>query len=144
MSQVRDHRIIYDLIDDVTRSLVAHLPPVEEIEELASADVLQVFDMKGKGTIAGCAVEGGTFVADQLVQVRILSLPGCLPPRLSSRLPVGLSSCCVRRHTPVRALAAPRSVFLARWGGESCFRSMLALPQCRTILMQQVWRTGIS
>ena len=61
----------------MTRSLVARLPPVEEIEELSSAHVLQVFDMKGKGTIAGCNVEGGTFVADQLVQV--CCLLACLP-----------------------------------------------------------------
>ena len=68
---MREHRIIYDMLDDVTQRLIARLPPVSEVEELSSAAVLQVFEMKGKGTIAGCAVEGGTFVSDQLVQVSL-------------------------------------------------------------------------
>ena len=75
---MREHRIIYDMLDDVTQRLIARLPPVSEVEELSSAAVLQVFEMKGKGTIAGCAVEGGTFVSDQLVQV-LLDVSGCLP-----------------------------------------------------------------
>lgn len=67
--EVRDHTIIYDLIDDVTRDLIVRLPPVEEIQTLATASVLQVFELKGKGTVAGCSVADGTFVSDQLVQV---------------------------------------------------------------------------
>jgi len=39
------------------------------IQVIATASVLQVFEMKGKGTIAGCTVESGTFVATELVQV---------------------------------------------------------------------------
>jgi len=67
--EVREHRIIYDLIDDVTRSLVERLPAEEDIEEISTASVLQVFEMKGKGTIAGCTIESGSFVSTGLVQV---------------------------------------------------------------------------
>jgi len=31
--------------------------------------IYQVFELKGKGTVAGCSVADGTFVSDQLVQV---------------------------------------------------------------------------
>ena len=66
---VKAHRIIYDLLDDVTRVLVGCLPPDVVVEELSLAHVLQVFEMKGKGTVAGCSVENGTFVANAFVRV---------------------------------------------------------------------------
>lgn len=56
---VRQYRIIYDVIDDVTKAMKGMLDPVFREEELGHALVKEIFRITNVGTIAGCEVTDG-------------------------------------------------------------------------------------
>ncbi len=57
---IRNYRIIYDLIDDI-RKLASNLLEAEYRETIiGSADVLEIFNITGAGTVAGCRVSDGS------------------------------------------------------------------------------------
>ncbi len=57
---IRNYRIIYDLIDDI-RKLASNLLEAEFKETIiGSADVLEIFNITGVGTVAGCRVSDGS------------------------------------------------------------------------------------
>jgi len=56
--RVREHRIVYELADDVRRELLGLLAPTEVEVELGAAEVRQVFTI-GRLRVAGCRVLRG-------------------------------------------------------------------------------------
>ena len=66
---VRMYRVIYDLIDDITRVLEKGLAPEIREESLGRAQVRQVFKISRVGTIAGCFVTDGRAVRNALVRI---------------------------------------------------------------------------
>jgi len=66
---VRMYRVIYDLIDDITRVLEKGLAPEIREESLGRAQVRQVFKVSRVGTIAGCFVTDGRAVRNALVRI---------------------------------------------------------------------------
>ena len=83
---VHKHRIIYELLDDVTATMTKLLPPTTTQVQAGTAEVLQVrhifakhssssmgqvFDMTGKkkNVIAGCRVTGGSISRKGLFKV---------------------------------------------------------------------------
>lgn len=57
--EIRTYSIIYDAIDDVKSAMEGMLSPEIREQETATLEVLQVFNIKGTGTIAGCMVKEG-------------------------------------------------------------------------------------
>ncbi len=57
--QVRMYTVIYDLLDDLRRSMVGMLEPVFEEVVLGSALVKQVFNISKLGMVAGCEITDG-------------------------------------------------------------------------------------
>merc|ERR1712066_944085 len=57
--QIRSHRIIYDLIEDVRNIMECKLPPVVEATFLGSAEVRAIFGGGKAGKVAGCVVTRG-------------------------------------------------------------------------------------
>lgn len=57
--EVRQYRVIYELIDDVKKALEGMLTPDTTHEELGRAECKQVFRIGGVGNIAGCMVSDG-------------------------------------------------------------------------------------
>ena len=69
--QIREYRIIYDLIDDVKKSMAGMLDPIYEESPLGKAEVRQIFALpKAGGTIAGSYITDGKVVRGGLVRVR--------------------------------------------------------------------------
>lgn len=61
--KVKEHNIIYRLIEDVTDELSSHLKPRVEIKTLGEVDIKDVFVVtvkKQKVKIAGCKVTTGS------------------------------------------------------------------------------------
>jgi len=58
--EVRQYRIIYELIDDVKKSLEGMLTPDKSEEEIGRAECRQVFKIGKVGNIAGCLVTDGS------------------------------------------------------------------------------------
>lgn len=58
--QIRQYRIIYEIVDDVQKALEGLLAPEQKIELRGKAEVRQVFNVSKIGTIAGCYVVDGT------------------------------------------------------------------------------------
>ncbi|MEA3506585.1 MAG: translation initiation factor IF-2, partial [Elusimicrobiota bacterium] len=57
--QIRTYRIIYEILDDIRKAMEGMLAPEEKEINLGRADVLQVYNITGVGTIAGCRVVNG-------------------------------------------------------------------------------------
>ncbi|MFW6134135.1 MAG: translation initiation factor IF-2 [Elusimicrobiota bacterium] len=57
--QIRTYRVIYEIIDDIKKALEGMLEPEEKEVSLGRAEVKEVFNISGVGTIAGCSVENG-------------------------------------------------------------------------------------
>jgi translation initiation factor IF-2 len=82
--EIREYRVIYDILDDVERAVKGLLEPVFEEQEDARIEVRQVFRVARRNAIAGCYVREGTVrrntlarvmrKGDQLFQGRIESL----------------------------------------------------------------------
>ncbi len=61
--------IIYDLIEDVQKQVLKLIEPTIDEEELGSADVVAVFDIKGD-RIAGCKVKTGEIAKGQMYHIK--------------------------------------------------------------------------
>ncbi|MCA9386672.1 translation initiation factor IF-2 [Candidatus Dojkabacteria bacterium] len=59
---VRHYEIIYELIDEIADVLDSMDQPQEEIVDMATAEVLQVFTLSNGDQVAGCRVTDGKFV----------------------------------------------------------------------------------
>ncbi|MCA9381089.1 translation initiation factor IF-2 [Candidatus Dojkabacteria bacterium] len=59
---VRHYEIIYELIDEIADVLDSMDQPQEEIVDMATAEVLQVFTLSNGDQVAGCKVTDGKFV----------------------------------------------------------------------------------
>lgn len=56
---IRLYRIIYDVIDDITKEIKGMLAPVFKETYLGRAEVRVVYKVSGVGTVAGCMVKDG-------------------------------------------------------------------------------------
>ena len=69
--EIREYKVIYDLIDDVKRAMAGLLDPVFEEVALGTAEVRAVFKLpRSGGTIAGCYITSGRVVRGANVRVR--------------------------------------------------------------------------
>ena len=66
---VRQYRIIYELLDDVKKALEGMLTPETNEQELGRAEVKEVFRISKVGNIAGCLVASGSVRKDAKVRV---------------------------------------------------------------------------
>ena len=60
--EVRQYRIIYELLDDMEAALKGMLAPKYQEVYMGKAEVLQTFNITGVGTVAGCYVTEGKLV----------------------------------------------------------------------------------
>ncbi|MGE0134437.1 MAG: translation initiation factor IF-2 [Dehalococcoidia bacterium] len=67
--EVREYRVIYDIIDDVEKAVRGLLQPVYEEEEDGRAEVRQVFRLGRRNAIAGCYVREGNIRRNSLARV---------------------------------------------------------------------------
>ncbi len=66
---VKQHEIIYHLIDDITEVMVSKLDKIREEHESGSAIVKQTFKVSNLGVIAGCQVVDGILKRNQKAKV---------------------------------------------------------------------------
>jgi translation initiation factor IF-2 len=66
---VRQYRVIYDVVDDIRKALSGLLTPDQRIEEHATVDVRQIFRVSKVGLVAGCYVSQGTVERNHLAKV---------------------------------------------------------------------------
>lgn len=70
---LKNHNVIYHLIEDVTAELSSKLAPTIELKVRAEAEVKEIFEIKGKRRavfkIAGCKVTSGTIEKKSKVRV---------------------------------------------------------------------------
>jgi translation initiation factor IF-2 len=67
--EIRQHTIIYELIDELTRAVSGLLAPIVKETYLGRAEVRNTFRVKGTGTIAGCSVQDGILKRNEEVRV---------------------------------------------------------------------------
>ena len=67
--EVRQYRVIYEVIDDVKKALEGMLTPDQNEEEIGRAEVKQVFKIGKLGNIAGCMVSDGVVQKGQKMRV---------------------------------------------------------------------------
>ena len=69
--EIREYRVIYDLIDDVKRAMAGLLEPIYEEVPLGTAEVRAVFKLpRAGGSIAGCYITQGKVVRGANVRVK--------------------------------------------------------------------------
>jgi translation initiation factor IF-2 len=69
--EIREYRVIYDLIDDVKKAMAGLLDPIYEEVALGKAEVRAVFKLpRAGGSIAGCYVTDGKLTRGASVRVR--------------------------------------------------------------------------
>ena len=69
--EIREYRVIYDLIDDVKKAMAGLLDPIYEENALGTAEVRAVFKLpKAGGSIAGCYILEGKVVRGANVRVK--------------------------------------------------------------------------
>ena len=69
--EIREYRVIYDLIDDVKRAMAGLLDPIFEEVPLGTAEVRAVFKLpRGGGSIAGSYITTGKVVRGAQVRVK--------------------------------------------------------------------------
>lgn len=69
--EIREYRVIYDLIDDVKKAMAGLLDPIYEEAALGKAEVRALFKLpRAGGTIAGCYVTEGRLLRGSSVRVR--------------------------------------------------------------------------
>jgi len=69
--EIREYRVIYDLIDDVKDAMAGLLDPIFEEVALGTAEVRAVFKLpRAGGSIAGSYITGGKFVRGAQVRVK--------------------------------------------------------------------------
>jgi translation initiation factor IF-2 len=67
--EIREYKVIYDVVDDLTTALEGLLEPEEKLELRASAEVRGVFKVSKVGAVAGCYVTEGTLRRDHVVRL---------------------------------------------------------------------------
>ena len=67
--EIRQYRIIYDIIDDMRKALEEGLSPEVREQIQGHADVRQVFKVSRVGSIAGCFVTDGTISRNHKVRI---------------------------------------------------------------------------
>jgi translation initiation factor IF-2 len=67
--EIRNYKIIYDVINDVKQTIEGMLKPVIKEEVIGIAEVRKVFKIKKVGTVAGCYVEEGKMVRNLPVRL---------------------------------------------------------------------------
>jgi translation initiation factor IF-2 len=67
--EIREYRVIYDIIDDVEKAVRGLLQPVYEEQEDGRAEVRQVFRVGRRNAIAGCYIREGTIRRNSLARV---------------------------------------------------------------------------
>ncbi|MFO8033665.1 MAG: translation initiation factor IF-2 [Candidatus Bipolaricaulota bacterium] len=67
---IRTYDLIYDLTEDVQRAVRRLAGPEYVEKKVGEAEVLQIFDIDGVGTVAGCAVTSGRVIRGGSVKVR--------------------------------------------------------------------------
>jgi translation initiation factor IF-2 len=69
--EIREYKVIYDLIDDVKSAMAGLLDPIYEEHALGTAEVRAIFKLpRAGGTIAGCYILDGKVVRGSNVRVR--------------------------------------------------------------------------
>ena len=69
--EIREYRVIYDLIDDVKKAMAGLLDPIYEEVSLGTAEVRAVFKLpRSGGSIAGSYITSGKFVRGAQVRVK--------------------------------------------------------------------------
>ncbi|MCB2154717.1 translation initiation factor IF-2 [bacterium] len=58
--EIRTYNVIYDLLNDIEKSMVGMLEPVYEEVEMSRVEIRQIFKVTKQGNIAGCFVLEGT------------------------------------------------------------------------------------
>ena len=66
---IRQHTIIYELLDELKKAVTGLLTPVIKEVSLGRAEVRNTFRVKGSGMIAGCSVQEGIMKRDAEVRV---------------------------------------------------------------------------
>ncbi|MFN3168431.1 MAG: translation initiation factor IF-2 [Phycisphaeraceae bacterium] len=67
--EVRQYRIIYELLEDVKKALEGMLTPDQTEQEIGRAECKQVFKIGGVGNIAGCMVSDGVIQTGNKMRV---------------------------------------------------------------------------
>ncbi len=67
--EIKTYNVIYDMIDDVKKTLGGMLSPITKEEKSGSAEVREVYDISSLGRIAGCMVTGGEMVRGAIAVV---------------------------------------------------------------------------
>ncbi len=68
--EVREYRIIYDIVEDVKQAVQGLLEPIYEERDDALVEVRQIFRLGRRNAIAGCYVRDGTVVRGSRCRVR--------------------------------------------------------------------------
>ena len=66
---VRNYRVIYDIVDDVRKAMEGMLAPQKREEVLGHAEVRDVFRVSKVGSVAGCYVTDGVVQRNALIRV---------------------------------------------------------------------------
>ncbi|MBU0637884.1 MAG: translation initiation factor IF-2, partial [Planctomycetes bacterium] len=67
--EVRQYRVIYEVIEDMHKALAGLLAPLEQEEVRASIEVRQVFRLSRSGAVAGCFVNNGTVARSHKIRL---------------------------------------------------------------------------
>jgi translation initiation factor IF-2 len=57
--EVRQYRVIFDVIDDLLKALLGLLEPERRVEPRGAAEVREIFKVSRVGVVAGCIVSDG-------------------------------------------------------------------------------------
>jgi translation initiation factor IF-2 len=68
--QIKIHKVIYELLDDVREAMVAKLPPLVRENITGHAEIRQVFSIGKAGNIAGCLVTDGVVTSRSKARVK--------------------------------------------------------------------------
>jgi translation initiation factor IF-2 len=67
--EIRMYTVIYDMLDDLKKTMVGMLEPIVEEVEIGAARVKQTFNISKVGTVAGCEVTEGKVVRNAKVRL---------------------------------------------------------------------------
>lgn len=67
--EIRQYRIIYDVLEDLEKALRGMLEPETRIESRGKVEVRQIFNVSRIGTIAGCQVLDGTIARSHRIRL---------------------------------------------------------------------------
>jgi len=66
---IRQHRVIYDVTDEIRKALAGLLAPTEKIESRGRAEVREIFTVSRVGKVAGCMVRDGVIARNHQVRI---------------------------------------------------------------------------